>query len=254
MKIKFSFMFIYPDMGCKTLTEAGYHKKTTQQETFHVERCDNVPIKAETGALDISNYDKALDPHFYLGVLRPAARYYSSSGRIADRSGTSLWLGCSLLAWMQMLQRGRCRTGEQDVARGNGHWQHSGIGGHPKSRRAPGVHEFKNMTNELALRHWMISVKIGEELSWKNVAPAIFMDGRLATEAQYDDASKAQNALEDKKAPTSGSQCLLQWNDFGVEEVKIGSVEYNKTFAIVEALSIKCRMTMQNVSPIFPLP
>ncbi|EJK54405.1 hypothetical protein THAOC_25971 [Thalassiosira oceanica] len=89
---------------------------------------------------------------------------------------------------------------EQDVARGIRHLQHAAIRGDPDSRLMLGAHEHESGNHELALRHLMISAKMGHDTSL-NVIKAMFMEG-LATKAQYADALKDyQNALEETKSP-----------------------------------------------------
>ncbi|EJK55878.1 hypothetical protein THAOC_24331, partial [Thalassiosira oceanica] len=89
---------------------------------------------------------------------------------------------------------------EQDVARGIRHLQQAAIQGHPSSRHALGCHEYDNGTHELALRHFMISAKMGFEESLNRIKQ-IFMEGH-ATKAQYAEALKGyQNALEESKSP-----------------------------------------------------
>ncbi|EJK53606.1 hypothetical protein THAOC_26925, partial [Thalassiosira oceanica] len=89
---------------------------------------------------------------------------------------------------------------EQNVARSAQHWQHAAIQGHPESRYLLGVHEYDNGNHQLAVRHWMISAKLGCEISLKKIKD-MFMKGH-ATKAQYAEALRGyQNALEETKSP-----------------------------------------------------
>ena len=84
---------------------------------------------------------------------------------------------------------------EQDVARGISHMQHAAIQGQPSSRYDLGYHEYENVNHELAVRHWMISAKMGYEISLDAIK-IMFTRGH-ATEAQYAEALRSyQNAVE----------------------------------------------------------
>ena len=84
---------------------------------------------------------------------------------------------------------------EQDVARGISHLQHAAIQGQPSSRYDLGYHEYENANHELAVRHWMISAKMGYEISLDAIK-IMFTRGH-ATEAQYAEALRSyQNAVE----------------------------------------------------------
>ncbi|EJK57287.1 hypothetical protein THAOC_22685 [Thalassiosira oceanica] len=89
---------------------------------------------------------------------------------------------------------------EQDMAKGIRHWQHAAMQGHPSSRFLLGVHEHNNGNHELAVRHWMVSAKMGHEVSLNEIKE-MFMKAH-ATKAQYAKALRAyQNALEETKSP-----------------------------------------------------
>ncbi|EJK72330.1 hypothetical protein THAOC_06147, partial [Thalassiosira oceanica] len=90
---------------------------------------------------------------------------------------------------------------EEDVARGVRHWQQAAIQGHPESRYALGIHEhFVRGNHELAVRHLMISAKMGYEQSL-NGFKKLFTEGH-ATKAQYAEALRGyQNALEEARSP-----------------------------------------------------
>ncbi|EJK43752.1 hypothetical protein THAOC_37774 [Thalassiosira oceanica] len=105
--------------------------------------------------------------------------------------GPHFWLGFFYC-------KGKCV--DKDVGRGVRHWQHAAIQGDPESRLMLGAHEHGNGNNKLAVRHWMISVKMGCEKSL-NAIKDKFMKGH-ATKAQYAEALRGyQNALEETKSP-----------------------------------------------------
>ncbi|EJK65424.1 hypothetical protein THAOC_13713 [Thalassiosira oceanica] len=57
---------------------------------------------------------------------------------------------------------------EQDVARGVKHWQYAAMQGHPDSRFELGCIEYDSGNHELAVRHWMVSAKMGQQGSLMN--------------------------------------------------------------------------------------
>ena len=88
---------------------------------------------------------------------------------------------------------------EQDVASGICHYQHAAIKGHSTSRHNLGYLEYRSGNHELAVRHWMISAKMGYELSLNGIKD-MFMKG-LATKAQYAEALRGyQDAVEETKS------------------------------------------------------
>ena len=89
---------------------------------------------------------------------------------------------------------------EQDGARGARHLQHAAMQGHLESRYVLGIFEQGNENHELAVRHWMIAAKMGDQGSLDEIKD-MFMDG-LATKVQYAESLKGyQNALEMTKSP-----------------------------------------------------
>mmetsp|Transcript_15504 Transcript_15504/g.34819 ORF Transcript_15504/g.34819 Transcript_15504/m.34819 type:complete len:138 (-) Transcript_15504:76-489(-) len=89
---------------------------------------------------------------------------------------------------------------EQDETRGIRHLQHAAIQGNPVSRLILGAHERDDGNHRLAVQHWMISAKMGDEDSLNRIK-GMFMEG-LATKAQYAEALKGyQTALEEAKSP-----------------------------------------------------
>ncbi|EJK76318.1 hypothetical protein THAOC_01925 [Thalassiosira oceanica] len=67
-------------------------------------------------------------------------------------------------------------------------------------RHVLGLHEYGKRNHELAVRHWMISAKMGYEVSLNKIKD-MFMKGH-ATKAQYAEALRGyQTALEETKSP-----------------------------------------------------
>ncbi|EJK58401.1 hypothetical protein THAOC_21474 [Thalassiosira oceanica] len=86
-----------------------------------------------------------------------------------------------------------------DKPRGVRHWQEAAMKGDVSSRHFLGYDEFHNGNCELALRHWMISVKMGCEDSLNGIK-RMFMEGR-ATKAQYAQALREYgDAVEEMKS------------------------------------------------------
>ncbi|EJK46282.1 hypothetical protein THAOC_35055 [Thalassiosira oceanica] len=86
-----------------------------------------------------------------------------------------------------------------DKPRGVRHFQEAAMKGHVPSRHSLGYDEFHNGNCELALRHWMISAKMGCEHSLNNIKD-MFMEGR-AIKAQYADALRGfGDAMEEMKS------------------------------------------------------
>ena len=76
----------------------------------------------------------SIDAHFYLGVA-----YYYGDGV------------------------------EEDKPRGIRHWQQAAMKGHAGSRHNLGDVECENGNYKVAVQHWMISVKMGIEMSWNDI-------------------------------------------------------------------------------------
>ncbi|EJK69644.1 hypothetical protein THAOC_09076, partial [Thalassiosira oceanica] len=99
---------------------------------------------------------------------------------------------------------------EQDVAEGTRHWHHTAIRGHPESRFVLGIDEWENGNHELAVRHLMISAKMGDDDSLNEIKD-MFMKGH-ATKVQYAEALKGyQTALEETKSPQREEAKKIQW-------------------------------------------
>jgi len=72
--------------------------------------------------------------------------------------------------------------------------------GHAGARHNLGWHEYKRGNSDRALRHYLISAKMGVEASLVNIKK-LLKDG-IATKSQYGDALKGyQDALEEMKSP-----------------------------------------------------
>ena len=89
---------------------------------------------------------------------------------------------------------------EEDKPRGIHHWQQAAMNGHAMSRHNLGFVEDENGNHRLALRHWMISAKMGLERSLNRIKK-MFMKGRT-TKAQYAEALLGyRDAVEEMKSP-----------------------------------------------------
>ncbi|EJK53348.1 hypothetical protein THAOC_27235 [Thalassiosira oceanica] len=89
---------------------------------------------------------------------------------------------------------------EEDKPRGIHHWQQAAMKGHVLSRHSLGCVEFVNGNYVLALQHFMISAKMGFEMSL-NYIKEMFKKGH-ATKAQYAEALLGyRDAIEEMKSP-----------------------------------------------------
>ncbi|EJK55281.1 hypothetical protein THAOC_24999 [Thalassiosira oceanica] len=87
----------------------------------------------------------------------------------------------------------------EDKPRGVRHWQEAAMKGHVLSRHMLGYAEFNEENHELAVQHWMISAKLGDEKSL-NAIKVMFMEGE-ATKAQYAEALRGYgDAAEEMKS------------------------------------------------------
>jgi len=89
---------------------------------------------------------------------------------------------------------------EEDKPRGIHHWQQAAMEGHVESRHNLGVAEHYNRNHQLAVQHWMISAKMGNEESL-NAIMRRFKEGH-ASKAQYAEALLGyRDAVEEMKSP-----------------------------------------------------
>ena len=90
---------------------------------------------------------------------------------------------------------------EEDKPRAIHHWQQAAMKGHVMSRYGlGGVEVYENANHELAVQHWMISAKMGFELSLNRIKD-MFKD-RHATKAQYAESLLGyRDAVEEMKSP-----------------------------------------------------
>ncbi|EJK46671.1 hypothetical protein THAOC_34652 [Thalassiosira oceanica] len=87
----------------------------------------------------------------------------------------------------------------RDAAKVVYHWEKAAMQGHVKARHNLGSHEHRNGNYERAVRHWLISAKMGCEKSLESMK-GMFVGG-IATKQQYTDALKGyQIALEEVKS------------------------------------------------------
>ncbi|EJK65096.1 hypothetical protein THAOC_14097, partial [Thalassiosira oceanica] len=89
---------------------------------------------------------------------------------------------------------------EEDKPRGIHHWQKAAMKGDTESRHNLGAVEYNNGNYQLAVKHLMISAKMGYEISLNNIKE-MFKIG-LATKEQYAEALIGyRDAMEEMKSP-----------------------------------------------------
>ncbi|EJK52683.1 hypothetical protein THAOC_28012 [Thalassiosira oceanica] len=89
---------------------------------------------------------------------------------------------------------------EKDMAKAFRHFEEAAMSGHVPARYNLGCWEYKAGNFDLALQHWMISAKLGEEDSLNKVK-TFFMAG-LATKNDYASALRGhQSAIEEMSSP-----------------------------------------------------
>lgn len=80
------------------------------------------------------------------------------------------------------------------------HWQQAAMKGNALSRHNLACVEIENGNYELAVQHWMISAKMGYEMSLNEIKE-MFKKGH-ATKAQYAEALMGyRDAVEEMKSP-----------------------------------------------------
>ena len=132
--------------------------------------------------------------------------YYGELGLAKDvPQGVELWAKAAGLGF----NNAHCSLGqeyftgdvvEEDKPRGIHHWQQAAMNGHVSSRHCLGLVEAVNGNYELAVQHWMISAKMGQEESLNNIKD-MFKEGQ-ATRAQYAEALMGfRDAVEEMKSP-----------------------------------------------------
>ena len=85
---------------------------------------------------------------------------------------------------------------EKDTAKAISHYEAAAMCGDVDARYNLGCMEYHDGNDDLALQHWMISAKLGHEISLSNVK-SFFMNG-LANKADYAAALRGyQNAVEE---------------------------------------------------------
>ena len=89
---------------------------------------------------------------------------------------------------------------EKDMAKALQHYEVAAMCGHVSARFNLGCEEYDAGNHDLALQHWMISAKLGDQDSLNEVKE-MFMKG-LATKADYAAALRGyQNAVEEMSSP-----------------------------------------------------
>ncbi|EJK71872.1 hypothetical protein THAOC_06647, partial [Thalassiosira oceanica] len=89
---------------------------------------------------------------------------------------------------------------EKDTSKAIRHYEAAAMSGHNFARHNLGCREYNTGKYDLALQHWMISAKLGDEGSL-NYVKRLFMAG-LATKADYAAALRGyQNAIKEMSSP-----------------------------------------------------
>ncbi|EJK47708.1 hypothetical protein THAOC_33552 [Thalassiosira oceanica] len=88
---------------------------------------------------------------------------------------------------------------QQDKPRGVHHWQEAAMKGDVWSRSCLGLAEYNQGNCKLAVQHWMIAAKMGDEDSLNSIKE-MFIDGH-ATKARYAEALRGYgDAVEEMKS------------------------------------------------------
>ena len=89
---------------------------------------------------------------------------------------------------------------EKDIAKAIQHYEAAAMSGHVNARYNLGCKEYKAGNHDLALRHFLIAAKLGDEKSLGNIK-GMFMYG-LATKANYAESLRGyQSAVEEMRSP-----------------------------------------------------
>ena len=89
---------------------------------------------------------------------------------------------------------------EKDTAKAIMHYEAAAMCGHVSARYNLGCKDYNKGNHDLALQHWMISAKLGHEVSLNNVKS--FFKKSLATKADYAAALRGyQNAVDEMSSP-----------------------------------------------------
>jgi len=87
---------------------------------------------------------------------------------------------------------------QKDECKGLGHWECAAMNGDAESRHSLGVVKSNEGNYQLALKHYLISAKMGYKPSLDNIKE-LFIRGH-ATKAQYAEARGYQDAVEETKS------------------------------------------------------
>ena len=89
---------------------------------------------------------------------------------------------------------------DKDTAKAIRHYEAAAMSGHVKARFNLGCEEYNAGNYDLALQHWMITAKLGDQDALNEVK-GMYMDG-LATKADYAEALRGyQSAAEELRSP-----------------------------------------------------
>ena len=97
---------------------------------------------------------------------------------------------------------------EKDTAKAVLHWEAAAVKGDANARCNLGAIEYNSENYDLALQHFMIAAKLGDQDSLNNIKD-MFMDG-LATKADYAEALRGHHsAVEEMRSPDRDEARLL---------------------------------------------
>ena len=89
---------------------------------------------------------------------------------------------------------------EKDTAKSIRHWEAAAVRGHADARHNLGLHEARARNRTLALQHWMIAAKMGDQASLANLKRMFIQ--HWATKADYAEALRGyQSAIEEMRSP-----------------------------------------------------
>ena len=92
----------------------------------------------------------------------------------------------------------------QDEVRAVGHWQHAAMKGDVSSRHGLGTAEYNARNYHLAVKHYMISAKMGDKDSLDEIKE-MFSHG-IATKVQYAEALKGYQVAVEETPPARRSR------------------------------------------------
>ena len=180
---------------CKGCSHANVLREMEQRLEHKCPFCRVLPPKSKQEAKKLAKKRvKANDPdalhqmgvrHDDLGEYRKAFEYYTKA---AD-------LGHAYAHFCLSVMYHEGQGVKRDLKKRVYHLEEAAIGGHPDARFNLGVHEHSNGRTNRAVKHWIISAKLGDDISLDNVKLG-FMDG-FVSKADYASALRGHQAAVD---------------------------------------------------------